>query len=154
MTSHVKHHCPERLVKCQYCRCVIAYRERTNHENLCCPFSCGLRQEGESLNQHLSRCPRVPVVCPVVGCGTVVVRELLEQHMKDASGTHVTLLLEYNERLSALVARLAEENSLMKDFVESIVDSSSERCNKYEKSFLKERNELEWVDDKSRIMNI
>jgi len=142
MTSHVKHHCPERLVKCRYCRSLVVFREQTVHENLCCPFLCGQRREGEGLREHFLRCPLVRVICPVVGCGTVVVRELLEKHMNEESGMHVTLLLAYNERLSALVERLSIENNWMKN--------SERTCCRCENGFLnplKERKELEWVDE-------
>jgi hypothetical protein len=52
----------------------------------------------EKLNDHLSRCPKRKILCPVMKCNTVVIYDQLENHIEENLKLHINLLDEGNYR--------------------------------------------------------
>lgn len=72
--------------------------------------SCGQKMRRGEKEQHLLRCPhRVPVVCPVVGCGRSVPQGDLESHISGSLLVHFRLLSVATQERDATISRLSDE---------------------------------------------
>ena len=70
MASHSRELCPNRKLKCRYCKDEFLFREVDEHNKECCYFpvqcinQCGTYLERKNLNYHLETdCPETSIEC-------------------------------------------------------------------------------------------
>ncbi|XP_077528796.1 TNF receptor-associated factor 3-like [Haemaphysalis longicornis] len=111
--DHIRDACPQRPMNCTFCNAEVEACNKLKHE-VCCrqrPDSCkhcgrDFETAAELEDQHLPKCPRVPVHCSfsTLGCTFYGARREVTAH--ESSGEHtvllvreVSLLKEENKRL-------------------------------------------------------
>lgn len=107
--------CEQRPVRCDLCGAAAKASTLAAHKATVCQMAevecgCGQRLRRRELDAHGARCPtRVPVVCPVVGCGRSVPQGDLEAHLAASLSKHLQLMNVAIQEREGAMARLTEE---------------------------------------------
>jgi hypothetical protein len=120
LAVHEREKCAFRTVRCHKCEDPLSLHELQNHLEQHCPnvlVSCVhnclakeiLRSE---LTRHLTfDCMNAPVTCPFAnhGCDRVILRGLVEAHLKDDAGKHIMLMKTLVEEQQNEIVNLREK---------------------------------------------
>ncbi|KAM9422749.1 TNF receptor-associated factor 6 isoform 1-T3 [Salvelinus alpinus] len=105
---HQSQHCQRRPVSCPDCVESFVYEDSKVHESLC-PFAnvvcqyCGMELIRDQLESHYDTdCPKAPIACTfsTFGCGEMMQRNDLAQHMQEFTQMHMRCMAEYLHRHS------------------------------------------------------
>ena len=121
--KHQGDDCPKRPYSCDYCREYESTFEKVAYDHYpnckCYPISCPntctpYAIERQNLEYHLQKeCPLHVITCEFhyAGCQTKLKRKELQDHLKEASEVHVSLLVAHNQKV---VDGFKEENETLK----------------------------------------
>jgi TNF receptor-associated factor 4 len=119
MKDHEDTKCPRRKETCHMCHETIVHAKMSEHQFKCpkvevgCPnFGCSEKMLREQLDSHKSVCPkqRVPCVYKTAGCNAVMLREDLQQHLRESIELHCSIA---NNTVSTLRKELADTKNVL-----------------------------------------
>ena len=125
---HQRERCPKRPYTCEYCEDYESTFESVNtqHYTVCwrflvpCPNKCtptGSGIERQDVEHHVQEdCPLTIVDCSLryAGCEVRLPRKDLENHMREDSSSHVSLLAAENQRI--IKQQLEKDEQIQKNF--------------------------------------
>ena len=102
MTEHLNE-CPNKPILCTHCKKHTAsHQDMTNfHYPVCpkypvkCPNKCGAKLQRKNVAKHVdTTCPLIKIPCKYahVGCMVVTNRKQMDNHMKTATASHLSLM--------------------------------------------------------------
>ncbi len=101
LTDHTANECVKRDYICPYCAFKATYEivsavhwPECIYYPLPCPNRCGVTCERPTMEDHMKICPLEEVACAFqhVGCAAKFRREEEEEHMREKSQTHLTMM--------------------------------------------------------------
>eukprot|EP00668_Euglena_longa_P001823 GGOE01002140.1.p2 GENE.GGOE01002140.1~~GGOE01002140.1.p2 ORF type:complete len:488 (-),score=154.35 GGOE01002140.1:410-1741(-) len=108
--------CEHRLIYCDLCSMAVKVNAVATHKTAVCPAaeiecSCGQKLRRADKEQHsLRTCPhRIPIMCPVIGCGRSVPQGELEAHVNSALVMHLQLMSVAMQERDSTLQRLTDE---------------------------------------------
>ena len=114
LTNHKTAFCPNRPHSCKHCQLEGTYQDiKENHIPVCpkypvtCPNECEVSSLlRDQLEEHLRECPLAMVECELrkVGCEEKPQRKDLDRHMEEAARKHLTLSTNYFMKNQKLLA--------------------------------------------------
>ena len=158
LSNHLANNCAKRWYSCKYCGFKSTFDAVTNeHWSMCphypvqCPNVCSvITIERCDLEYHLERCTMQEVDCEFkyAGCDETFLRQDLEEHMKDNTANHLSLMSATNLRLSReSEEKLQEQRKEFQGYMEQQKREGAEqlqrRCEELERKFATELDKFQ-----------
>ena len=114
---HMFDNCPFRMVKCEYCQWEDKANTLPEHTTFCpalpvpCPDGCGQSVPREMLEKHSETCPKRLVKCKyfAIGCRVLLPADKMADHLVQAEGDHLKKAMDKVVELSVAMGSVYQQ---------------------------------------------